>query len=232
MAARPVRAIWRLLTFGAMLGILAACKVDAETTLYVRDLREAAAGELLVPVTLTTYAPGASEPDTCQKMEEFVPLLTQYVANARLEACIERPGAMEDAVIFAAEIPMRATRAPEETLAVLVTPAAQDHMTYSVGMSADPARIERLVAGLRRVNMMATVDLDDVSVTLKLINDLREPVTVSLANAFFDRRPIDSGGSTVELEPRRESDLALSDVKSLYLLTQGETSVFDVRFAQ
>ncbi len=206
--------------------LVSACNVDVDSTVYLRDIQEAADGSLTAGVTLTTYAPGAADPESCAKMEEFVPVLARYLGEAALEQCVKRDGAMEDAVVFSGSLPIvtEAEAAADSVLSLLVTAGDGEAPSQRLTLLAQPELVRDLIERVRQVNMMAAIDLTDVTVAARVINDLRESAAMTVRHAFVDGTPAVEG-LQVELAPRDEVRLQLSDVKSLFLLTQGRGEV-------
>lgn len=218
---------------------LSGCDQNLSTTIYTRDIKDllASRGEQTLPIDVEIEIWEMGIENQCSKPEgaKVIEAIGSVFEKATLVGCEKVSGSMKDKMVIKATTMVAAAQTKE----VIPGPYLVHfdiHETDEVDKAFVVARFnkEQYVAlqdELRRMNPMNGIKLDDVSVSISINNDEREPMTVyPFIGTFADGEPID-GNHEVALEPRQETRIKFGDVKTAYLARWGWTGVANVRMA-
>lgn len=215
---------------------LSACDQNVSATLYVRDVQDLMAAntakEIPVDITIDIFETGIA--NQCSKPEgkEIVEAVASGFEKAVLIGCEKIAGSMNDKMSIKATTKFvtaesNGTR-PIEYL-IEFDAFKMDAQSDGVDIRFNSKKYDEIQNKLKRINMMAKIQIEKASISLTVSNDLREPAGVIYSRGVFaDGHPLDYGGEQ-NLEPRQDTIIKLGDVKMAYLAQNTWARVFGIK---
>ncbi len=189
------------------------------------------ASQVPVEVSIEILESGIAQKCARPEGQELVEAVASVFQKASLVGCEKVSGSLNDRMIIKATTLLFRNKPEEPKTSGYVLDFEAAHLQdglRSVFIRFDLEKYELLKKRLRQVNSMASIKLEDASISVVLNNDLREPiVTVFSRGSFIDGRPADQAYQ-IPLNPRQEAILRLGDVKLAYLAQSGSALLFGI----
>lgn len=194
--------------------LLTGCSGEVATDLYVQDIMDIVTGEeetLFTTATITLESPGE------EYHEQVVSLLEQNfrdVTNARTISHDISTYLAVDVRLPVLELNDNLELwLGEDPIGIMVMDL--DDGAYGFALALDSDQLDEMFAALSD-DFWFPVGVQDFSFSVKLINDLREPVEVGLQGVYANNVPL-AYEEYFELQRRDTIDIRLSDVMRDYV---------------
>ena len=207
------------------LGLLAGCKMDSVTEVYVTDVEDALhSGEVLnANVDLRIEMP--SEDHCRQNAADVEQLLGAHLPEFEATNCVQDgfQAYMEGSARIPMLNPERVEQDFDTSLLVLVLSESEaasgsDNPVIRLSVYLDGQRFQQLNREVSQ-RFYQDIDLAGSRVELRVHNDDRRDWLVAVNSAFMDGEPVLSGAK--QLSRRDRTQIRLSDVARSYLVEEG-----------
>lgn len=210
---------------------LAGCDQNISADLYVRDLRDllASDGSKRLPVTMNMEinAPGLSKQCGQQEGTQIVAAIAGAFEKATVVSCGDVSGSLDDRMIIKATTYIERQKDPTNVEwgripLHFAVGNFLDHSNADIYAFFNADAFNALKTQLRSINMLIDPNVRDVSLTVTISNDERDPITIKgIIGSFVNGAPIAVMPEVVKLEPRQEMTIKLGDVEMSYLAQHG-----------
>lgn len=208
--------------------ILSGCKQEVSSTLYVRDLVDAASSDKAMTTSAAIKLEMPTSKSCGEKKDELTRIISPFFINLEKIQCIKEGSDTFYYAVF--ELPM-----------VKVSEDGSLNNKYKGGISAQLNNnngeigiylsmnfdlLSALDKDLRNEFMgSGGIDPEDMKVKISINNDARDTYVLFVEGAFLDGQAIiPKFGQTVDLERRSESVITLANVSVFALTGRGKTT--------
>lgn len=212
---------------------LTGCDQNLSTTVYSRDVKDLLAAtdakSLPLDVEIEILELGIEKKCSTPEGAQLVEAVAAVFEKASLVGCEKISGSMNDRMVI------KATTTISRALTTDVAPGPylvnfnifkrDESDTGLIAARFNAEKYKELTQRLTSINPMASINIANARVTVKVNNDERAKVTLfPSTGTFANNDPVDSGWSA-DLEPRQEVSIKTGDVKTAFLVKNGWASV-------
>ena len=224
-----------LTAFAAIL--IGGCTPELEADLYIADIYDVYENQVKASIPATLLVPISSVKKCDEDTNKIIPILQKY-SDFALEpkGCVKNKGEIFDFLQVDLDMPIYSVNQQGDILngsenimmlqqggidwhalgAVVIRKRWNDSKTIGVHLVLNN-RMDELIAEMDNKYPVQRVSLDDLKLTINILNDTRESVDVSIGGAFIDGEP-SARASAYILQRRDDLNVISSDARVASLI--------------
>lgn len=213
----------RYLALIACAALVTACKPQVSADIYTRDILEVAETGKSLEIPVRMGLPIQNEKKCDENRNKMLPALQKYGNGVKFLNCMDVKGQMYDLLFV--EMVGKIVKAPSTGV-----PVVEGMFGMSVSQLDDGSliayflktdNVDKAVSEIDKNYQFQNVEIDDIALTLRLNNDLRETVNFEIDSSFVENRPIDAP-MILELPHRGVKVIVPSNVRSQSFIKTGK----------
>lgn len=200
---------------------LVGCNIPVEINLYTRDVYEITDTPFTVPMEV--HIPINSVESCEENKTKLLPVITSFAGgqSVKFKECLSVVGMQNDKMVIEIGVPIiKASNMSNLDGLVTVVVQKEDGGNITVSLALRPDHLQRLEKALDAILQHSNVDFSNLTVTVRIRNDMRQTISVMLRDVMLNGQPY-ATSTTIDIIPRQEILLIPSNVQVEYLIQKG-----------
>ena len=210
-----------------ILTITSACKIDMNTDIYLRDIKDVALNNSEGLHTSGVLKVGVPNCKNKEKLSEVTGLLKDYFLNVSEKTC---EAGMESLLTTGVDIPIinstQSWTSKTSSTTALITQKSKDGSSILVNFVLNKTRFNNLNQAVEN-QFFDKLSLDESTVTFSVNNDGRQDEVAVISDSFVDGKPIIYSKSFT-LKRRNKIDVEPSNVRRSSFSDNGSMPVLEI----
>ena len=204
-----------------------ACKIDMNTDIYLRDIKDVALNNSEGLHTSGVLKVGVPNCKNKEKLSEVTGLLKDYFLNVSEKTC---EAGMESSLTIGVDIPIinstQGWTSKTSSTTALVTNKSKDGSSILVDFALNKTKFANLNSAIQS-KFFDKLSFDESTVSFSVNNDSRQDEEAIISDAFVDGRPVIHAKS-FKLARRNKIDVEPSNVRRISFSENGFMPVLEI----